>query len=138
MHCPHCLDKIPEMRQITAQYCCTELEVLTVHVPLGDHDDTAAEVAAFAQKEQLPFPVGIDPTGRTLHDFNFGYLPHGCLIGPDGKVVWAGSMSVYDAEDQIREALGGGDAGSVGAVSAAEFDLGCADCGTPGCVCPIE
>jgi len=138
MHCRHCRDKIPEMRQITAQYCCKDLEVLSVHVPLGDHEDTAATVAAFAQKEQLPFPVGIDPTGHTLEHFQFGYLPHACLIGPDGRVVWAGSLSMYDAEDHIREALGGGDAGSVGAVSVNEFDRGCAKCGTPDCACSFE
>jgi len=115
MHCPHCRDEIPQMRELTARWCCTDLDVLSVHVPLGDHDDTAQQVAAFAQQASLPFPVGVDRAGRTLADYECGYLPHGVLIGPDGRVVWAGSLTIYDVEDRIREALGAAGSGTVAA-----------------------
>ena len=117
MRCPHCRGKIPEMKRIRREYCCKELEVLSVHVPMGERDDTPAEIDAFARREGINFPIGVDRTGATLVHYDFGYLPHGVLIDPTGMVAWSGSMSVYDAEDAIREALGRTDSGAVGVVA---------------------
>ena len=94
--------------------------------PLGDeftiiafHDDRAKTFEELDEKladviadrwdgRELPFPILLDATGKTLREYGISAFPTLLLIDPEGKLVKGGGEAMLDeilakmAEERIR------------------------------------
>ena len=70
-----------------------------------DEDDAKVDVAAFAAKNSIPYPLLRDPERSTFAAFGASGLPSAFLIDAEGKIVrrWDGfdSGTAYDVEGAI-------------------------------------
>ena len=76
---------------------------------LAFHDETAKTFAALDEKlipvkrnlwqgKDLPFPILLDATGKTLKTFGIDAFPTTLLIDPDGKLVGTGGRAQLEAK----------------------------------------
>ena len=55
-----------------------------------NHNDKAADIAAFLKERGITFPVGLNGQGveRVTPKFNVDAFPSNFIIGPSGKILW--------------------------------------------------
>ena len=104
--CPPCAKNLPRLKRIPQEY--TQLQVVTVHVSLEKEEVTqdAEAVRAYATREGITYPVGVDQSGSCWKEFDFGYLPHAVLLDEEGRVIWSGNLFVHNIEKVVRRRLG--------------------------------
>lgn len=87
--CAVCIEEMPELVAVYDAYRSRGLELVAVAMPY----DRADRVLRFAASRALPFPVALDPMGRTVAAWGgVEGTPTTWLVGPDGRVVrrWVG------------------------------------------------
>ena len=103
--CPPCVKNLPRIKRVQLAY--PQLQVVTVHVSL-DKDDASQDadaVRAYASREGITYPVGVDQSGNCWEDFDFDYLPHAVLLDENGRVLWSGNLFVHNIEKVVRRRL---------------------------------
>jgi len=106
--CGPCVGQLPTIQRAAAQYSGTDLVIVGLHESRG----TVDEVATFARKHGLTFPLAIDHPAKEQGWFGaiskaFGVrgIPQSALIDRDGKLVYIGqfeqALSRADALLQI-------------------------------------
>jgi peroxiredoxin len=80
--CPPCQSETPVVRDVADQYRDRGLVVLGISV----QETSAENVAAYAAKYQLDYPIAADVTGEIYRLYRPPGLPTSIFIGPDGVV----------------------------------------------------
>src|SRR5262245_53899207 len=62
-------------------------------------------VQKFAKEQKLTYPIGIDPSGKTVHEYGITSIPHAFLVSADGRVVWEGHPGGGEYESLLKEEL---------------------------------
>jgi peroxiredoxin len=90
--CPPCKAKMPDLDALHRKYGA-EHDFLV----LGVNDrENAVDVAAFARRENVSFPLVIDRDGGVIeHLFQVRYLPTSMIIDRDGNIrdTWSGQIN---------------------------------------------
>ena len=104
--CGPCRQSFPWMGEMHRKYADQGLVVLAVNV-----DARASDAQAFLKAVPAPFPVAMDPSGKTPRDYAIKAMPTSVLIGRDGQVrAVHGGFKPSDTaalEAQISAALKG-------------------------------
>jgi peroxiredoxin len=79
--CPYCRKMIPEMRE---QYANLDANTIYITVVSGVPE---AEVAEFAQAEQLAFPIILDESNAIKGAFEVKGVPYTYRINPAGRII---------------------------------------------------
>ena len=80
--CPPCQAETPILRDLAERYRDRGLVVVGISV----QETSAANVAAYAAKYQLTYPIGADVTGAIYGLYRPPGLPTQIFIGPDGVI----------------------------------------------------
>jgi cytochrome c biogenesis protein CcmG, thiol:disulfide interchange protein DsbE len=90
--CPPCKAEMPDLEALHVKYG-VEHDFLV----LGVNDrENAVDVAAFARRERISFPLVIDRDGRVIEKiFKVRYLPTSLIIDRDGNIrdTWRGQIA---------------------------------------------
>jgi peroxiredoxin len=90
--CPPCKAEMPDLNALQQKYGADRDFVV-----LGVNDEeSAADVAAFAQREGITFPLLLDPEGRVIEKlFDVRYLPTSMIIDREGNIrdTWRGQIA---------------------------------------------
>jgi peroxiredoxin len=100
--CPSCREEMPSLEKLWERFKAKGVVVIAVAA------DRPTEVASFAKKLGLTFPILLDPEGEVRKDYEVTALPMTYLIGRDGKISgrmyggreWAGKQA-----DSLMEQL---------------------------------
>jgi thiol-disulfide isomerase/thioredoxin len=97
--CPPCVDEFPLMNGFAAEYADTGLVVIAI-----DIREEEGTVAAFAQRLNATFPIGLDSTGAAQEAWDAIALPVHFWVDRDG-VIRAGALGGI-GPDIMAENLG--------------------------------
>jgi thiol-disulfide isomerase/thioredoxin len=99
--CAPCVEEMPELSALQAELQPRQIQILGIGV------DTAANIAAFADKYHIAYPVyvaGIEGSelSRQLGN-SAGGLPFTVLIGADGQVkkTWLGRLKMQELRREL-------------------------------------
>jgi cytochrome c-type biogenesis protein len=100
--CTPCVEEMPLLDDLAAQYADEGLRVLAV-----DFMDTPAQVSEFAEKHDLQMPLGLDPKGAVNRQFAVRGYPTTYVIGRDGSIldVFTGPVDPTKIEGQVKRWL---------------------------------
>jgi peroxiredoxin len=81
--CPTCLQEIPDLAALHAEFAGRGLTVIGVAMPY----DPPQQVVEFARSRQLPYAIALDLEAQLVRDYgNVRLTPTNILIGPDGRI----------------------------------------------------
>ena len=115
--CPPCQSETPILRDVADAYRDRGLVVIGISV----QETSTANVAAYAAKYQLDYPIAADVTGAIYALYRPPGLPTQIFIGPDGRIrsFVLAPLSEAGAIAQVEAILpGAGPAGPAGASGA--------------------
>lgn len=108
--CPPCREEIPVLQALHEEHASEGLEVVGVSV---DAAGEAADVARFADRFGVTYPIWLDPQERVSSVFRTTGVPTTLLIGRDGTLLWRhlGPVRADDPEltRLIAESLAAGE-----------------------------
>lgn len=79
--CVPCVEEMPALQAVADQY--PEVTVLGLNV-----NDTPEDIIAFAEDNDITFPLLYNVTDQTVFDYNVLALPQTIIIAPNGDMVW--------------------------------------------------
>lgn len=80
--CPPCLAEIPSMIRVYDQLKDKGLEILAINL-----DENGPQVVPrFLENMKIPFPVFIDPEGKTAEEYQVYGVPHNIIIDREGVI----------------------------------------------------
>jgi peroxiredoxin len=84
--CLPCRAELPELREFYKRYHHddSDFEVLAISL-----DEEKPDAEQYATAEKLPFPVLLDPKGRTAQAYSVDGIPTAFVIDKNGKVTFA-------------------------------------------------
>jgi peroxiredoxin len=94
--CPFCLKAAPRMKETCERYAPHGVVWLGIDSTRGRKPDACNE---YIEEAKLPFPILLDPEGRTGRAFGAKTTPHIFIINK-GKLAYAGAPD--DGKDQKR------------------------------------
>jgi peroxiredoxin len=80
--CPYCREEIPHIKEIYRQGREKKLEVLNIYI-----NEPEAKVAAFAARQELPYPVLLDKDGQVAERYQVRGVPTIVLLDRQGKIA---------------------------------------------------
>lgn len=83
--CPHCVDEVPELKEVNAAYKEKGLAVLYV-----DIQESQKKVQSFAEYHKIDYPVLLDETGDVARSYGVYGIPHLVVIDKDGFMDYEG------------------------------------------------
>jgi peroxiredoxin len=100
--CEPCRHELPELTALHRRYAARGLRVVAISV---DRDRTLAEVAAFAERRQLPFAIWHDPTDQASGRLGARLLPSNFLVGRDGTLAWRRTGAITADDPEVMAAI---------------------------------
>jgi peroxiredoxin len=96
--CPPCIAEMPDLQAYYEEY--QDEGFTLVGVNIGETHD---EVIEFALKNQLTFPLWLDPDEESLHALNTISLPYSVVIDRGGTVryAWSGATCISALEQSV-------------------------------------
>jgi cytochrome c biogenesis protein CcmG/thiol:disulfide interchange protein DsbE len=91
--CPPCQAEMPVMQDVYQSYRDQGFVILAVN---ATSQDSASAVEAYAEENQLTFPILFDVAGSTSRSYNVFSMPTTFFVDPDGiirEVIVGGPMS---------------------------------------------
>jgi cytochrome c biogenesis protein CcmG/thiol:disulfide interchange protein DsbE len=80
--CPPCQEEVPVLREAYRRYAPSGLEMIAVSV----QETTVDDVAAYADRYDLPYPIGFDATSAVFHTYQGFGIPTHVFIDADGII----------------------------------------------------
>lgn len=94
--CGPCRQSIPHLKELYAKYSPQGLAMVSL---TGEHPP---EVARFAQKMGMNYPIGTDSTSAAT--FGIPGIPYAIVLDRQGKIVWEG-FPLFGLEEALKKAL---------------------------------
>lgn len=85
--CAACREDLRILAQYSAQAAAKGLPPV-IGVDLRVAEPSTQWVRAFLEKAHVPFPVGLDQSGRVMDAYKVTELPFLALVGPQGSILW--------------------------------------------------
>lgn len=85
--CVPCRESVPVLNRLQRDYGGQGLRVI------GMAREPPHELAEFARRVPLDYPVGCDPGGRLFTQMGMRSLPYAVLVDRNGVIVWQGDPS---------------------------------------------
>lgn len=98
--CPPCQAETPVLREMDEAYGDRGLAIVAIAV----QETTVDNVAAYAQRYELEFPIAFDARADVFRRYQVYALPTQFFVGPDGRVLQVvnGPMSEATAKQRIE------------------------------------
>ncbi|MGF1530780.1 MAG: TlpA disulfide reductase family protein [Puniceicoccaceae bacterium] len=96
--CPPCLESIPHLNQIHADFADMGLVIAS----LTEEDPTT--IRTFMRKQVIDYPVGSDISNEMARVFGVQAIPTAFLTNRSGRIIWAGHPLSLK-KDHLVEAL---------------------------------
>ncbi len=105
--CTACQEDLRTLAKYSAQAPGLGLPPV-VGVDLRVSEPSTQWVADFLQKAAVPFPVGLDATGRVMDAYRVTELPFMAVVAANGKVLWqhTGVLPLSQLSSQVAAAVG--------------------------------
>jgi thiol-disulfide isomerase/thioredoxin len=97
--CGPCVAGIPHLNELHKKHAKDGLVILS----LTDQDHTAVEKFVKDRGDGMSYPVGMGSTSGA--DYGVAGIPHACVIGRDGKLVWQGHPGEPAFDEAVESAL---------------------------------
>ena len=81
--CPPCREEMPSLQSLWQDFKTQDFVILAIAADRGNKKD----VARFAARLGLDFPILLDPDGKVRRRYEVFGLPLSYLIGKDGKIL---------------------------------------------------
>ena len=97
--CPPCLQEIPELAEAWRTHRGRCLEIVGV----AEESGTSADVADFARRRAIPYPLLMDPGGKAAADWHVPGYPRSYLVDREGRVrrVFDGPLGRQSLEEVV-------------------------------------
>lgn len=101
--CAPCQAEIPELARVWREQRGRCLEILGV----AEESGSPAEVAEFARRHAIPYPVLLDPDGKAAESWRVPGYPRTYLVDAGGKVrqVFDGALRKRSLEEALEPLL---------------------------------
>ena len=86
--CVNCVNTLPHLRSINAQYSSQGLTIIGVHSPEFDFEKSPTNVAGAVKHLGVTWPVALDPNMTTWGAWSNQYWPAEYLIDKNGNVAY--------------------------------------------------
>lgn len=83
--CPSCVEEIPELNRLKAEYPEDKLQILSVNV-----QESRSRVSRFLKKNSMKYPVLLDEHGEVAGAYNLVGLPVSVLLAKGGEILYYG------------------------------------------------
>ena len=83
--CPTCIEEIPELNRLSAQYSEDQLKILSVNV-----QESRNRVQRFMKKNPMKYPVLLDEHGEASNAYNLVGLPVSVLLAKGWEILYYG------------------------------------------------
>lgn len=83
--CPHCVNEIPQLKQLNADYGSKGLKILAVDI--GESDK---KVGSFAKKEGIDYAILLDTDSAVANQYGVTGIPANILIDNSGIIKYKG------------------------------------------------
>ncbi len=105
--CTACQADLRTLTQYSSQAAGRGLPPV-VAVDLRVSEPSTQWVASFLQKAAVPFPVGLDETGRVMDAYRITDLPYMAVVATSGKVLWqhTGALPLDQLTGEVAAAVG--------------------------------
>lgn len=100
--CEPCRHELPALAALYQRYAPRGLELVAISV---DREASAADVAKFAKRFALPFPVWLDAADRTSSALGVRTLPVTLLVDREGVIRWRRDATVSADDADLSRAL---------------------------------
>ena len=107
--CPPCIDDLPELTRLHAQYADAGFAVLSVSIDEGR--DAARKVRRMIKRRDADHPVFLDSLeSPAWGTYKVRVVPTQFLIDAEGQIVaqWSGKIDLSEVEARIAELLADG------------------------------
>lgn len=103
--CPPCQAETPVLREMDERYGDEGLAIVGIAV----QETTVDDVAAYADRYELGFPIAFDASADIFRRYRVFALPTQFFIGPDGRIleVVNGPVTIEDAAARVEAWLPG-------------------------------
>jgi peroxiredoxin len=102
--CASCVDEIPRLSDLYRELAPRGLEILAVAMRY----DPPSHVIALSRGKRIPYPVALDPLGKTARAFgDVRVTPTSFLIAPDGRLIerHTGTLDIDRLRPRILELM---------------------------------
>ncbi|MBI2502285.1 MAG: TlpA family protein disulfide reductase [Candidatus Latescibacteria bacterium] len=100
--CKPCIQALPKLAQIAADYQDRGVQVYTVNI---DGPRNLAKIRPFLQRHQVKLPVLLDRTNQVMKQFQLNAMPATLILTAQGGVVYRHQGYQPGDEDKLRAAL---------------------------------
>jgi thioredoxin-like negative regulator of GroEL len=100
--CKPCIQALPKLEELAAQYQDRGVRVYTVNV---DGPRNLAKIRPFLQRHQLKLPVLLDRTNQVMKQFQLSAMPAALVLSAKGGVVYRHQGYQPGDETLLRAAL---------------------------------
>lgn len=97
VNCPPCIASLPEMAKLAKRYEKKGLVVVGLEVQNG----TKEQILELLKDARVKYPV----TKGGNAPVSTGGIPHACIFGTDGKLLWHGHPGADEFERELKKAL---------------------------------
>lgn len=108
--CVNCVDTFPYLRTFYNDYTPQGLTVVGVHSPEFDFEKSPTNVAAAVKRDNVTWPVALDPNMATWNAWSNQYWPAEYLVDQQGRVAYyTAGEGDYDKTERALASLLGAD-----------------------------
>ncbi len=103
--CVNCQRSVPAMRALERRYRDTDVRIVAIHTPELEVERDPARVARAVQRDDIDYPVALDPDGRAWTAFGNEYWPCVYLLDAEGRVRYRHVGELHENSAAWRELL---------------------------------
>lgn len=97
VNCPPCIASLPDMAKLAKRYEKKGLVVIGLERQQGSKE----EILKLLKPARVQYPVFSGGSSGVASDG----IPHACVFGSDGKLIWHGHPMDKEFEDSVKDAL---------------------------------
>lgn len=98
--CPPCVEELPSMNALAADYSSADFEILSVNF-----QETPEDIKAFLQRVEVDFPILMDLDGSTSHSWNVFSFPSSFILDRQGRLRYTLNKAVDWHTPEIKALL---------------------------------
>jgi len=103
--CINCRRTLPAMKALSTRYRGTDVRIVSIHTPELEKERDPGEVAKAVAREEITWPVALDPDGVAWEALGNRYWPCLYLLDRDGKVVYRHIGELHEGTEGWNEMI---------------------------------